>query len=211
MIPDPHPTSPACACGACADTARSLLARRGFIRVLAASASGLASAPLLPATARAQGKPLYRAMLLSCIDPRTQAPVAAWMDAPQPGSHARPLAGRYSQFTIAGASAAVIAPAFKAWRKAFWDNLAATIELHRIETLIVVDHGNCGAYGIAYGKHVLEDPAVELKQHKKVTAALQKEVAHRHPKLNYQAHYIHRDAQGAFTQWMVLVPGRVIA
>lgn len=204
-----HSTS--CGCSECGDAIRRELARRGFLRLLAASAAGLALAPLVaPIAALAQSKPGYRAMLLSCIDPRTQAPVAAWMDQSAPASHIMALTGRYSQFSIAGASAAVIAPAFKAWRKAFWDNLAATIELHRIDTLIVVDHGNCGAYGIAYGKDVLKDPAVELKHHRRVTAKLQEEVARRHPKLNYQAHYIHQDTAGAFTQWEVLVRGRVI-
>lgn len=206
----PHPN--ACGCVSCGEAIRQGLARRGFVRLLTASAAGLALAPLAaPMVARADSKPGYRAMLLSCIDPRTQAPVATWMDQPATDSHAMALTGLYSQFSIAGASAAVIAPAFKAWRKAFWDNLGASIELHKIDTLIVVDHGNCGAYGIAFGKHVLSNPEVELKAHMKDATALQKEVARRHPTMNYQAHYIHQDAQGAFTQWEVLVPGRVIA
>ena len=34
---------------------------------------------------------------------------------------------KYSAFTIAGASIAVVAPAFKAWQETFWDNLAASL------------------------------------------------------------------------------------
>lgn len=201
---------PGCGCEACAGSARSHLARRGFMRVLTASAAGLALAPMLPEGAHAAAKPAYQAMLLSCVDPRVQVPVAAWMDAPRPDSHAMPLAGLYSQVTLAGASAAVVAPAFAAWRPAFWDNLGATLKLHGINTLIVVDHGNCGAFGIAYGEALLADPAAELAKHVETTAALGKEVASRHPKLNYQAHYLHRDAAGGFTQWKTLVAGRAI-
>jgi carbonic anhydrase len=200
-----------CGCASCADIIGEGLSRRDFVRVLVASAASLAVAPLLPSTAWADVKPSYQAMLLSCIDPRTQAPVAAWMAQPQSDSHLMSLTGLYSQFTIAGASAAVVAPAFKAWRIAFWDNLGATIQLHKINTLVVVDHGDCGAFGIAYGQDVLADPDVELKKHIETTTALQKEIAAQHPNLNYQAHYIHRDAQGAFTQWKTLVSGHVVA
>lgn len=200
-----------CGCASCADISGEGLSRRGFARVLAACAASLAVAPLVPGTTWADVKPAYQAMLLSCIDPRTQASVAAWMAQPQSDSHLMSLGGLYSQFTIAGSSAAVITPAFKAWRKAFWDNLGATIQLHKINALLVVDHGDCGAFGIAYGQQLLADPDVELKKHIETTTALQKEIAARHPHLNYQAHYIHQDAHGAFTQWKTLVSGHVVS
>jgi carbonic anhydrase len=69
----------------------------------------------------ASGK--YEAMVLSCIDPRFQEPVATY-------TAGRQLTGKYSQFTIAGASIGVVAPAFKEWHKTFWDNLGASIQLH---------------------------------------------------------------------------------
>ena len=49
----------------------------------------------------------------------------------------------------------------------------------------------------------MRDPARAVE----TTTALQKEIAARHPHLNYQAHYIYQDAQGAFTQWKTLVSG----
>lgn len=207
---DRHSGVPDCGCNACSSALRGHLARRGFMRVLSANVAGLALAPLLPEGARAAAKPTYQAMLLSCVDPRVQVPVAAWMEAPQPESHTTSLAGLYSQVTLAGASAAVVAPVFEAWHPAFWDNLGATIKLHGIRTLIVVDHGNCGAFGIAYGQALLGSPADELAKHVETTAALGKEVAARHPDLNYQAHYLHRDTAGGFTQWKTLVAGRAI-
>ena len=121
----------------------------------------------------------YEAMLLSCIDPRIVTPVYDWMNG-------RGLQGRYSQFVIAGAAVAVVAPAFAAWRVAFWDNLATSVELHRISRLIIVDHRDCGAARIAYGETALATPEAETKLHREVTASLSAEVAKRMPKLQVE-------------------------
>jgi hypothetical protein len=74
----------------------------------------------------------YEAMILGCIDPRIQEPVREY-------AVKQELIGQYSQFTIAGAAIGVVAPAFKQWHTAFWDNLAATIELHNIKRVIAID------------------------------------------------------------------------
>ena len=63
----------------------------------------------------------------------------------------RGLTGKYSQFTFAGAAIGVVAPKFADWHKTFWDNLAASIELHNIKSVIAIDHRDCGAAKIAYG------------------------------------------------------------
>jgi hypothetical protein len=93
------------------------------------------------------------------------------------------LAGRYSQFCIAGAAIGVVAPKFAAWRPAFWDNLAATIELHRITEVIAINHRDCGAARIAYGADSIATPQAETATHKKVMGYFRAEVAKRHPKL----------------------------
>lgn len=84
-------------------------------------------------------------MVLSCIDPRFQELVGKY-------TAGRHLTGKYSQFTIAGASIGVVAPAFKDWHKTFWDNLGASIQLHSIDKVIVINHRDCGAAKIAYGE-----------------------------------------------------------
>jgi carbonic anhydrase len=197
-----------CGCGPCAAAIRDGLARRGFLRLAAAGAAGIALAPHL---ARAKGSTGYKAMLLSCIDPRTQAPIADWMDRPEPNSHAIGLHGKYSQFTVAGAAVAAVAPAFAAWRQTFWDNLAASVQLHGIRTLVAVNHGDCGAVGIAYGENVLKDPEKELAAHEHDSRQLREELARRHPELAFQAYLVRRDTHGAFTRWTTLVAGKVIA
>ena len=185
------------------------LGRRGFLRAAAAGAAGLA---LAPGRAYAQAATPYKAMLLSCVDPRTQAPIANWMTKPVPDSHSIGLEGKYSQFTIAGAAVGVVAPSFPAaWRDTFWDNFSATIQLHRIQNLVVVDHSNCGAVGIAYGEDVLNDPKLELDAHMDDVTELKRELSIRHPDAGFQAWYVARDSAGQFTQWKNLIPGPVIA
>jgi carbonic anhydrase len=146
------------------------LGRRSFL--LFASA-GLVAAGPLPAEA-AEGD--YEAMLLSCIDPRMVTPVYKYMDQ-------RDLAGRYSQFVIAGAAIAVAAPKFKAWRPAFWDNLGTSVQLHHIKRLIVIDHRDCGAAQIAYGAASIATPEIETETHRKALSEFRTAVAKRHPGL----------------------------
>lgn len=197
-----------CGCGPCAAAIRHGLARRGFLRLAGAGAVGVA---LHPRGARAKGESGYQAMLLSCIDPRTQAPIADWMNRPERGSHALGLRGKYSQVTIAGAAVATVAPAFAGWRQTFWDNLDASIRLHGIRTLVAVDHGDCGALGIAYGADVLKDPEKELAAHQHDARQLRAELARQHPEIAFQAYLVRRDAHGAFTRWTTLVEGKEIA
>src|SRR5262249_22558702 len=87
---------------------------------------------------RSRPKETTEAMVLACIDPRIQEPVHRY-------TVEQNLTGKFSQFVIAGAAIGVVAPAFKDWHKAFWDNLATTIQLHRIKRVIAIDHRDCGA------------------------------------------------------------------
>ena len=89
----------------------------------------------------------YKALVLSCIDPRFQPIVYEYLKK-------RELNGNYSSFTIAGGSIGVTGNKFKTWHNTFWDNLSTSIELHKIEKLIVINHKDCGAAKIANGKKV---------------------------------------------------------
>lgn len=184
------------------------LARRSFLGMAAAGAAGFALSPRL---ARAQSAAPYQAMLLSCVDPRTQSPIAAWMDKPEAASHSASLTGKYSQFTIAGAAVGVIAPHFpKRWGETFWENFGASVQLHRIENLVVVDHANCGALRLAYGDEVYKNPKLELEAHRADVAALKRELSIRHPEVGFQAWFLGRDSAGRFTAWQNLIAGPVI-
>src|SRR5262249_86685 len=163
-----HPTG--CAC--CFDLLRGRFDRRRFLVV--AVAPGLAApalpSPLLAAESKAE------AMVLSCIDPRFPELTLNYMKG-------RDMLGKYSQFIVAGASIGVVAPAFQDWHKAFWDNLAASIELHNISKVIAINHRDCGAAEIAYGKAKVADHEIETETHRAALAEFRKQATDRQPKL----------------------------
>ena len=158
-----------------ADPTVNVSARRSFLWLIAAMGIKVGFTPVCT---WAQ-KPTYEAMLLSCIDPRLVDPVHSYMND-------RGLDGKYSQFTIAGAAIAAEAEAFATWHQTFWDNLATSIELHKIKRVIAIDHRDCGAARIAYGAESVADSSSETDTHKRVLAAFRKDVQHRHPGLGVE-------------------------
>ena len=162
-------------CACCGDLLAGRFDRRHVLR--AAGGIGLFAA-LQPFMAiAAEGN--YEAMVLGCIDPRLQEPVAKY-------TASRGLTGKYSQFVIAGAAVGVVAPKFADWHKTFWDNLAATIELHSIKKVIAINHRDCGAAKIAYGDASIATPEKENETHRAALAEFRKQVGQRQPKLAVQ-------------------------
>ncbi len=161
-------------CACCGEMLHTRFDRRRFLHV-AVGAGLLAAFPSVAFAAYGN----YEAMLLSCIDPRFQTPIAGYMD-----QHM--MSGQYSQFSIAGASIGVVAPKFKAWAPAFWDNLAATVQLHNVPKVIAMNHRDCGAAKIAYGEAAVKDKATETATHKAALLEFKKEVGQKQPKLKVE-------------------------
>jgi carbonic anhydrase len=130
----------------------------------------------------------YEAMVLACIDPRMQDPVHRYLSE-------RKLSGKYSQFVIAGAAIGVVAESFKDWHKAFWDNLAASIQLHNIKSVIAVNHRDCGAAKIAYGAEKFGNRGVETATHRAAMEDFRKRVGQRHPQLKVEIGLMALDGQ----------------
>jgi carbonic anhydrase len=162
-----HPST--CAC--CGDLLRARFDRRRFLH-MTAGAGVIAAFPALAFGAEGN----YEAMLLTCIDPRFPEPTIKYMEG-------RKMVGKYSQFTFAGASIGVVAPAFKTWAPAFWDNLAASIQLHNIPKVIAMNHRDCGAAKIAYGADKVANRQIETETHKAALLEFRKQVGERQPKL----------------------------
>ena len=117
----------------------------------------------------------YKAMVLSCIDPRFQSKVFNYLKR-------KKLTGKYSSFTIAGGGIGVTANRFKKWHSTFWDNLATSIKLHKITSLIVINHNDCGAAKIVNGKKKF-NLSVENTIHKKSFIKIKKELKKKYPSL----------------------------
>ena len=120
-------------------------------------------------------KKKFKAMVLSCIDPRFQPLVYNYLKK-------KKLNGKYSAFTIAGSAIGVTHNKFKKWHSVFIENLSTSIKLHKIEKLIVINHTDCGAAKIANGKKEFNS-LNEIKIHKVSFNKLKKIVKKKFPKL----------------------------
>jgi carbonic anhydrase len=120
----------------------------------------------------------YKAMVLSCIDPRFQPIVYNFLKK-------KKLNGKYSSFTIAGASLGVTANKFKKWHKTFWDNIDTSIKLHKIRKLIVINHRDCGVAKIINGKKEFSK-IYETKIHKISFKKIKKIFKKKYPRLKIE-------------------------
>jgi carbonic anhydrase len=162
-------------CSCCVDMLAPTHSRRDFLR----GAAGVGMAALLAPQLSFAASGDYEALVLSCIDPRFQRLVFE-------RENKSLRTDKYSAFTVAGASIGVVAPAFKAWHETFWENLAASIQLHNIKQVVVINHRDCGAAKIAYGAAAVATHAAETETHKNALLTFRAELAKRQPKLGSQ-------------------------
>ena len=120
----------------------------------------------------------YKAMVLSCIDPRFQPIVYNYLKK-------KKLTGKYSSFTIAGSAIGVTANKFKRWHKVFWDNFETSVKLHNIKKLIVINHRDCGAAKIINGKKDFNN-INETNVHKNSFQKIKKRFRKKYPKLSIE-------------------------
>ena len=156
------------------DSATATDARLGRRLLLGMAAAGAAASLL---SGRANSAPgTYDALLLTCIDPRFPEHTLNYM-------RGRGLAGKYSEISLAGAAIAVVAAPFKDWRPVFWENLGASIALHAVPKVIVLDHRECGAAELAYGREAVSSRDRENETHEKVFEKFRSAIKDRYPKL----------------------------
>jgi len=129
----------------------------------------------------------FKAMVLSCIDPRFQPLVYKFLKK-------KKLIGKFSAFTIAGGAIGVTHSKFKKWHSAFIENLLTSIKLHKIEKLIVINHRDCGAAKIVNGKNNF-DFSIENKIHKTSFLKLKKIIKKKFPKLKIETNLMSIDSK----------------
>ena len=117
----------------------------------------------------------YEAMVLSCMDPRFQKPVHQHLKD-------KKLTGKFSAFTIAGGSIGVTNNKFKKWHSTFLEKLETSINLHKINKLIVLNHNDCGAAKIVNNNKNFNS-RIENAIHKKSFNKLKKTLKKKFPKI----------------------------
>jgi len=165
-------------CQCCSASGSDRTRRRAFLSAAVAAAATLGLGALTTPDAQA-GTGHYDAMLLSCIDPRFPKLTLDHMNR-------RAMTGRYSQFNIAGAAIAAVAPRFSGWHQTFWDNLDASIQLHHIPAVLALNHRDCGAAKIAFGDAAVAHRDAETATHRRVLLTFRDEVGRRQPRLRVE-------------------------
>jgi carbonic anhydrase len=105
------------------------------------------------------------------------------------------LTGDYDQVSLAGASLAAVSDKFPSSNAAFWDHIGIAKQLHHIRRVMVVDHRDCGAYRVAFGKGYKGDRAGETAQHKQVMEQVKAHLATAHPDLTAEFYLMDLDAK----------------
>ncbi len=114
-------------------------------------------------------------MALTCIDYRLVDDSVKFFDGMQ-------LTNEYDLVALAGASLAGVSPKFPSSNAAFWDQASSISQtLHHIKKVIALDHRDCGAYKVAFGKDVATEHVAETAQHRTVMLQLKAQLAKKHP------------------------------
>jgi hypothetical protein len=82
-------------------------------------------------------------MILTCIDFRFPHLIVDYMDSLTSIDNHKIT---YDHVILAGASLGVFNGVFPNWATTFWDHLAASIKLHQINQVYLLDHRDCGGY-----------------------------------------------------------------
>ncbi len=144
------------------------LSRRQFGAL--AAGTGLS---LLPNIVRAAE---IEALAFSCIDFRLVDSAVKFFDANEQPKD-------YDLLALAGASLGAVSPVFPSSNEAFWSHVDIARSLHHIKKVVVLDHRDCGAYKVAFGKDYASEHDAETAQHKIEMEKLKAQLARKHPDL----------------------------
>jgi carbonic anhydrase len=158
------------------------LSRRSF----ATLALGAAGAAALPFRVSAAGN--VEALALTCIDYRLVDDSVRFFDSMH-------LTNEYDITALAGASLAAVSPKFPSSNAAVWDHIVIAKQLHHIRKVIVVDHRDCGAYKVAFGKDYASEKNAETAQHKGVMLQMQGMLKQKHPDLSSEFYLMALDGK----------------
>jgi hypothetical protein len=103
------------------------------------------------------------------------------------------LTNEYDQVALAGASLAAVSPKFPSSNAAFWDHVDIAKQLHHIKRIVFLDHRDCGAYKVAFGKEFAAARNPETAQHKTVMLQAKEMLAQKHPDLGCEGYLMALD------------------
>jgi carbonic anhydrase len=155
--------------------------RRALGKLMAAATG----ASLLPQAAKAAP---ITALAITCMDYRLVDDAVRFFNR-------RHMTLDYDQVSLAGASLAAVSDKFPSSNAAFWDHIGIAKQLHHIKKVMVVDHRDCGAFKVAFGKDYQGEGAAETAQHKAVMEQVKAKLAKTHPDLQAEFYLMALDGK----------------
>jgi carbonic anhydrase len=157
--------------------------RRRFL-TLASLGGGVTLLGLAPRIAKAAGN--VDSVVLSCMDYRLMDDVGVYLDG-------RGLKDNYDHLILAGASLGAVTSKYPHWGQAFFEHLGLAIKLHNVHRAILIDHRDCGAYRLIFGKDTKGEE--EKKLHATQLHALAKLIHAKHSKLAVETYLMNLDGK----------------
>jgi carbonic anhydrase len=152
--------------------------RRRIVQ-LAALGAGASLLSTMPVARQASAAGTTDVLLLSCMDFRLMDEIERYMNG-------RQLRDKYDHVILAGASLGAVTDKYPAWNKTFWQHLEIAIQLHRIHSVMVMDHRDCGAYRVILGPEHTENATTEKRAHCTQLKSLGSRIAERYPALKVE-------------------------
>jgi hypothetical protein len=155
------------------------VSRRKFLQlaVLSSGITLLTAMPGIRDAHAADGK--AKTLLLSCMDYRLMDEIERYM-------LRLGLYHNYDHIVLAGASLGAITEKYPAWTRTFWDHLDLSVKLHDINTVIVMDHRDCGAYQMLLGEDYSKDTQKETAVHTANLMRLKGMINGKYPQIEVQ-------------------------
>ena len=126
------------------------------------------------------------ALVLTCMDFRLVNEVGFLLN-----EHG--LVNKYDQVILAGATLGVATDKYPAWAETFWNHLDLAIQLHAVKRVIAVDHRDCGAFKLVFGKDYGKLPDEETQIHTKVMTDFRDLVKKKQPNIDVELLLMHLD------------------
>ena len=126
----------------CCDQTALPSTRRRFLTI-ASLGGGVALLGLAPRVAKAAGD--VDSVVLSCMDYRLMDDVGVYLNK-------RGLKDNYDHLILAGASLGAVTNKYPHWGETFFEHVGLAIKLHNVHRAILIDHRDCGAYRLIFGK-----------------------------------------------------------
>jgi hypothetical protein len=137
--------------------------------------AGVAGASLLlPQLSLASGS--AAALVLTCMDYRL-------VDDHTNYFNGRGMKNKYDHVVLAGGTIGALGKLGQEWADTFWKHVGVAVKLHGIHEVIVLDHRDCGAFKLAFGKESIAERAAETKLHKQQAALLTAQIKQKFPEL----------------------------